>query len=73
MISSLDSLVFKNPFEITRTQWNSSAHQNNQNRNGRISKAVPAAFKTYKVYNNQVVVLKTKRQIKSYGCLILVL
>ena len=41
---SMGSLLFNDPFEIVRTQWNSSAHQSNQNYNG-ISKAVPATFK----------------------------
>ena len=45
MISSLDSLVFKNPFEIIRTRLNWSSHQSNQNHNGKISKVVPAMFK----------------------------
>ena len=35
----------KNPFEIIRTQWNSSSHESNQNHNGKISKAGPATFK----------------------------
>ena len=39
------SLVFSNPFEIIRTLWTSSAHQSNQNHNGKISKAVLATFK----------------------------
>ena len=38
-------MVFNDPFEIIRTQWNSSAHQSNQNYNGKVSKAVPATFK----------------------------
>ena len=42
---SLESLVFGDTYEIIMTQWNSSAHQNSQNRNGKISKAVPVTFK----------------------------
>ena len=43
------SSIFNNPFEIIRTQCNSSAHQGNQNYNGKVSKAVPATFQIHRV------------------------
>ena len=44
---NLESVVFNYPFEITRTRWNLSAHENNQSYYGKISKAVPAMFQIH--------------------------
>ena len=47
-------LVFNSPFEIIMARWNSSAHQSNQNHNGKFSKVVPVTFKIHrKLYNKE--------------------
>ena len=42
---SPESLVYDSPFEFTKTRWNSSTRQSNENYIENISKEVPVTFK----------------------------
>ena len=58
------SPVFGNPFEITRTRWNSSAHQSNENCNGKMPKAVPATFKINRTKYKESYLLESVQTLK---------